>query len=379
MHNPNLEVSRHLISDLGADVNAKGGDSWTPLHRATRNRNVEVLRYLASVPGVDVNAQDKAGKTPLDIANTEAKKAILRAAGGTATPIVDIFEAAEKGTVNDVKRFLDQGVDVNTKNPAVNTPLERSTPLHLAAWRNADVEVTKYLVSKGADVNAKDRFGYTPLYRAADAGSLDVVKYLVTVKNIDLNVKANTRQTALDAARTEEKKAIIRAAGGTSGKDIFEASSKGTVNEVQYFLDQGIDVNSKDGNNDTPLHLAAWQNSDVEVTKYLVSKGADVNAKGSMVGMTPLLNAARFNRNVDVVKHLVSQGADVNAKSGSSGNTPLHWSALVNPNPEVLKYLVTVRGVDVNAKNNQGQTPLDVASTEEKKAILRAAGGKSGI
>jgi len=86
-----------------------------------------------------------------------------------------------------------------------------------------------------------------------------------------------------------------------------------------------------------------------------------------------------FNRNVDVVKHLVSQGADVNAKSGSSGNTPLHWSALVNPNPEVLKYLVTVRGVDVNAKNNQGQTPLDVASTEEKKAILRAAGGKSGI
>jgi len=41
-----------------------------------------------------------------------------------------------------------------------------------------------------------------------------------------------------------------------------------------------------------------------------------------------------------------------------------------------LEYLIS-EGADVNAKTD-GSTPLDVADTEKKKAIIRAAGGKSG-
>jgi ankyrin repeat protein len=57
--------------------------------------------------------------------------------------------------------------------------------------------------------------------------------------------------------------------------------------------------------------------------------------------------------------------------------TPLHNAARNNPNVEVIKSLIS-SGADVNTQNNTGQTSLDEANTEEKKAILRAAGGVSG-
>ena len=63
---------------------------------------------------------------------------------------------------------------------------------------------------------------------------------------------------------------------------------------------------------------------------------------------------------------------------GGDGWTPLHRAAIRNRNVEVLRYLVSVPNVDVNAQDKAGKTPLDVANTEEKRAILRAAGGKSG-
>ena len=190
-------------------------------------------------------------------------------------------------------------------------------------------------------------------------------------------------------------------------KDVFEAVEKGTVDDVRYFLDKGVDVNTKNDNDDMLLHRAAGYSSDVEMVKFLVSKGADVKAKNNYDkiplhfaaeynpeleiakylfslnsdieakqknGGTPLLVAAWSNPNVDVLKFLVAQGANVNAKNDADG-TVLHSAAQRNPNIEILKYLIS-QGADVNAKNNAGRMPLDVANSDEKKAILRAAMGK---
>ena len=60
----------------------------------------------------------------------------------------------------------------------------------------------------------------------------------------------------------------------------------------------------------TPLHKAA-EKGHVEIAKFLVSQGADVNVT-DMNGMTPLCIATVCGH-VEVAKFLVSQGADVNA------------------------------------------------------------------
>jgi len=188
-------------------------------------------------------------------------------------------------------------------------------------------------------------------------------------------------------------------------KDIFDAMKSGTVEDVQYFIEkQGVDVNTANENGATLLHLAAGACGDLEIVKYLISKGAEINSvtpgctplhlvaasptgvkiinylisKGADVnakernGFTPLHLAAHTNVNVDIFKCLVSQGAEVNAK-GSGGLTPLHMAAVQNPNIEVLEYLIS-QGADLTAKDDQcGGTPLDCAGTEDKKKVLREA------
>jgi len=84
-----------------------------------------------------------------------------------------------------------------------------------------------------------------------------------------------------------------------------------------------------------------------------------------------LHHAALDNSNLDVYKYIVSQGLDVNVKQ-NNGITALHTAAGNNPNVEALKCLISI-GADVNAKVGNGLTPLDLADTEEKKQILREA------
>ena len=175
----------------------------------------------------------------------------------------------------------------------------------------------------------------------------------VAFRNIEITVPSGNT--------TPPQPAAYRPPAGIT--DIHLAAEKGKVEDVRYFVSQGADVNAKNDRGWMPLHSAALSNSNVEVVKYLVSQGADVNARGN-ADITPLQRAATGNPNVEVLKYLISQGASVNTKN-TGGGTPLH-DAAINNSVEVVKYLVS-QGANVDA------WAVNVANTEEKKAILRAA------
>jgi len=113
----------------------------------------------------------------------------------TTESFKDIFDAAQHGSVEDVKYFVEeQGADVHAKD-------EHSiTPLHYAAWKNT-VDVVQYLVSQGADVKVKDddatqHWYMTPLHFAAWKNTVDVVQYLVS-RGAEVNLKCNSGETPL--------------------------------------------------------------------------------------------------------------------------------------------------------------------------------------
>ncbi len=64
-----------------------------------------------------------------------------------------------------------------------------------------------------------------------------------------------------------------------------------------------------------------------------------------------------------------------NAKTESSW-TALHGAAHSGHKGAVE--LLIKKGAKVNVKNNEGETPLDVAKTKEIEKILKKVGGKSG-
>ena len=111
--------------------------------------------------------------------------------------------------------------------------------------------------------------------------------------------------------------------------------------------------------------------SDNEELKRLLENGIDINAKDGD-GWTALMDASNKG-NLEIAKYLLENGADINFQS-NYGFTAL-ISASSKGNIEMVKLLVE-NEADVNIKNNYGKTALDLAKIEEIKELLRKAGAK---
>ena len=134
---------------------------------------------------------------------------------------------------------------------------------------------------------------------------------------------------------------------------------------------------------DRSIHNAAYDRK-IELIKQHLAAGTDVNAKNEQ-GRTPL-HVAAWDSQASVL--LIEKGADVNAKD-DDGNTPLHEAAS-DGNKEIVELLIA-KGADVNAMDDTRRSPLDSAQKLEfwhkdeinitKKEIaelLRKHGGKTG-
>lgn len=63
-----LPTLQYLVEELGADVNRRDHDGYTPLHNAAARGDVEMLRYLVE-HGADPMAVSRRGETTVDLAN----------------------------------------------------------------------------------------------------------------------------------------------------------------------------------------------------------------------------------------------------------------------------------------------------------------------
>jgi hypothetical protein len=180
------------------------------------------------------------------------------------------------------------------------------------------IEQIKSLIAKGADINARNKYQRTPLHSASSKGDKKTVELLLS-KRANVNAKSKHKQgsrtplfeamTSPTAGRKEVVKLLVAKGAKVSG--FHFAAYMGDMQQIEQYLQEGIDVNMPGECNSTALH-AASESGEKNIVEFLTSKGALVDPKDAF-SMTPLFYAA-CNNYQDIVDLLLADGADVNAK-----------------------------------------------------------------
>ncbi|XP_076274210.1 palmitoyltransferase Hip14 [Rhynchophorus ferrugineus] len=138
-----------------------------------------------------------------------------------------------------------------------------------------------------------------------------------------------------------------------SGFDIVKATQYGAFARVKELIDAGYDVNQKDSETVTLLHWAAINNRK-EIMKFLIDKGATVDAIGGELHATPLHWATRQGH-LEACVILMNVGADPTLRD-AEGCSCIHLAAQFG-HTALVAYFVA-RGVSPDLTDRTGMTPL---------------------
>ncbi|MFO0754572.1 MAG: ankyrin repeat domain-containing protein [Thermodesulfovibrionales bacterium] len=101
-----------------------------------------------------------------------------------------LFDSAGRGDLEEVKKLLAEGADVNCRDTIGWTPLIK------AAWMG-HLHVVRYLLEQGAEIDRQNDFGYTALMSAISSGHHPVVHYLLE-RGADVSLKDKYGKTVID-------------------------------------------------------------------------------------------------------------------------------------------------------------------------------------
>lgn len=124
-------------------------------------------------------------------------------------------------------------------------------------------------------------------------------------------------------------------------------------------------MNQKNIEGFTPLLFAAY-NGKPEILDLLINKGANTAAETN--NKFNALHLAAQNNKVSTLIYF-RESLDYNEPDANKV-TPLHWAAC-HGSEEAVAYLLTLDEVKINLQDNEGQTPLLLATSYGNTKIVR--------
>lgn len=252
--------------------------------------------------------------------------------------------------------------------------------------------LTRSFLGPDVNVNALSKNNWTPLHLACSWGKLEAARLLLD-NGANAMLKTDSGETALHALANGKHESLeegVRVAqllldrgmnGNTLDKyqrtPLHVASEYGSFEIVRLLLDHGTDANMEDDSGETALHKVSCgkykSQGGVHVVRLLLDHGGvDVNRQNKK-HRTPLHLASYFGM-LEIARLLLQSGAKVNVVD-DQGDTPLHdVSCGKNDSEEAgisVARLLLKHGADVNARSKGQRTPLHRASYHGKLEVAQ--------
>jgi ankyrin repeat protein len=356
-----------LLIAQGANIESRSCTGRTPLSWAAQQGH-EAVATLLLANGADINSRDVDGRSPLSMAVEEKHETLT-------------------------KLLIAKGADVNSKCNQGYTPL-------IWAANRGYVGVATLLLDSGAELESRCGNGWTPLLTATAYCSTPAVEILLRM-GAHVDSRGNDNKRALTLAAERNASAIVElllVAGANIGVSPLLVASNGRFKSIiELLLDRGANLEGKDEHGRTPLSLAAGRGilerrqyddktddntravaaraERVAVVEYLLNHGADVESRDNH-GRTPLSWAAEEGF-VAVVQLLLDRGAVIGSKD-ERGWTPLSW-ALKTLNGVMAMQLINRGAVFELGEGDNLEQLLFAAMKGHKKSVkmLLRSGGKT--
>ena len=307
-------------------------DSTQPLlHSAVMNSDIDMLMWLHEM-NVDANVVTPSGTsavmvalevTPFDMNVLQYLVVEMGADINYPAPgnYSCLHVAASVGNIPATEFLYEMGMPIDCKTTDGKTPL-------MFACSQGHLELAKLLHSLGASLYScggkVDKLN-TSLHLAAQFGHLSIVQWLVEDCRLDPSPRNSRNAAPVDFARAANKMDVFawltewietHPNGGDSSEfkeyeSLEETLFKNDFEQAMNLLEEMSDRFTKDTvlpHGTTPLHYAAAAGY-LELAKYLVKEGCDVNRRTS-AGRTPL-HYACFKGHTDMCMYLYECGASV--------------------------------------------------------------------
>jgi ankyrin repeat protein len=231
----------------GADINVPEPDGTTGLLWAVYNGSPQLVQLLL-----------KAGADP-NIANS--------------LDISPLLQASRAGHADMIKALLANGAKLDATHG-------NTEPALMAAARAGSVDSVKVLLAAGADPNGSEPLEQqTALMWAVTEGHLDIARAL-------LKAGANPNLQARVSTLTKRKNADFPSGGFAA---LHWAARNGDEAMISLLIENGANLNARNGDNSTPMMLAIV-NDRFDTAAKLLKRGADAN-DGSLYFITEMRDA----------------------------------------------------------------------------------------
>ncbi len=383
----NLEIIKDIVHEFSQDeLNSVDVDGKSALFYAVAKGNIDAAKWLITY-GVDVNIVDNSGQNvlfntaTLGSCNIEILKLLIKKGinldqednlGNNVLNVLIKFAKSMKNPLGEENspitkekcNYLKFAVVLFEQGMSINRPNKNGKTILQNLIKNKDYKAIEFLIIAGANIHFVNEYGQTVIFDLILDGlsSLEMIKFLVN-KGLDLNHKDNAERTVVDdlveivlvqeglksprnnrfyQLKKEDNhfellrelltlKPKINELKENGERLVFRLIKYKSNKLLRLFLNNDIELDVKNSENKTPLFT-------------LVEDGLLLDNK---------IQREQFFENLSMI---LNYKIDINAKD-NSGQTILH-KAVIAEDLEIVEKLIFSKKINIDIKDNEGRTAL---------------------